>query len=168
RSPRFEAAYIAKRAEIFALSTADVAKLREVAQKGRQDDFTFVVIAATYDLAWNDFDQNDSRWRLSLVNDRGDQVAPRKIARRRRITETDVAFFPQLGKLFHQRYDVRFPRLLPNGSPLVTPETRSLTLRAAGALGKIELVWKLKAEAPNLAISPRSKSKPAPPATSSP
>jgi hypothetical protein len=146
RGPRYDAAYIAKRAKLFDLPKRDIDTLRTKREASRAKELTFVLVAATHDISWNDFDRRPSHWRLSLTNDRGEQVAPSSIKQHRRATATDLAFFPHLRKLFYMRYTVRFPRSTPGGKPLVDAATRLLTLRASGALGKVALVWKLRSE----------------------
>lgn len=144
RGPRYDAAHIAKRAKMFGLPPRDVEALRRQREASRAKELTFVLVAATHDIGWNDFDRRQSHWRLSLRNDRGEQVAPSTIKQHRRVTATHLAFYPHLRKLFHLRYTVRFPRATPDGKPLVDASTKSLTLRASGALGKVELTWKLR------------------------
>ncbi|PID38792.1 MAG: hypothetical protein CSB49_03715 [Proteobacteria bacterium] len=144
RGPRYDAAYIAKRQKMFGLPQRDVDALRRERETSRAKALTFVLVAATHDISWNDFDRRPSHWRLSLRNDRGEQVAPISVKQHRRTTATDIAFFPHLRKLFHTRYTVRFPRAILGGKPLIDSSTTSLTLRASGALGKVELTWKLR------------------------
>ena len=74
---------------------------------------------------------------------KGQQVGPSKIVLIRRPTETDRAFFPHIG-MFYRLYTVRFPRQLPSGQPLIAATTTRLVLRAAGALGSTELVWRVE------------------------
>jgi hypothetical protein len=143
RSPQFEAAYIAKREKVFHLPKRTVAELRSNYQASWKDELTFVVVAATHDLAWNDFDRKDSQWRLFLSNDAGDQVDPKKVRLQRRITETDREFFPHID-MFYQLYHISFPKTLPDGRPLIKKGIRKLSLRFTGAIGTAELSWSIK------------------------
>lgn len=143
RSARFDAALLAKRKALFKLPPKRVADKAAERAKSRADEFTFVVVAATHDSAWNDFGQRNSHWRLALVNDSGQQVEPSKVVLRKRPNATDLAFFPHL-EMFYKLYDVRFPRRGAEGQELLTPSTRRLTLRIDGALGSAELVWRLR------------------------
>ena len=61
----------------------------------------------------------------------------------REITPIIVDLFPYVGR-FHRVYRVRFPKTLPDGRPLRRSETRRLSIRCAGPLGRAELVWQIR------------------------
>ena len=142
-SPEFVDAYVARHEDLFKISGRERdAMLRGYAQAFKEY-FTLVVFAATTDRKWNDLHKKDSVWRVALVNDMRQQVAPIMVKRHLTITETTRVLFPQV-EPFYQMYTLRFPRLQEDGRPLVSAGTRSLTLRFAGPLGKTELVWRLR------------------------
>ena len=142
-SPEFVDAYVARHEELFKIPGRERdAMLRGYAQAFKEH-FTFVVFAATTDRKWNDLHKKDSIWRVALVNDMRQQVAPTDVKRQLTITETTRVLFPQV-EPFYLMYTLRFPRLQEDGSPLVGATTRSLTLRFAGPLGKTELVWRMR------------------------
>lgn len=143
RGPAFDAALIAKKKTLFALDPARVAKLEAEAQKRASETLSLVMIAATHDYLWNDFDRKRSHWRTFLENDAGDQLDPIAIKRKRRVTETDRALFPHL-QTFYVRYDIDFPRTLPDGRPFVRDGVKEIMLRVSGPLGKAELRWRLR------------------------
>lgn len=143
RGPSFDAALIAKKKQLFALDALRVTKLEEAAKKRAAETISLIAIAATHDLSWNDFDRKSSHWRIFLQNNEGDQLDPLKIEKKRRITETDRTLFPHLQNFFN-RYDLSFPRALPDGRPLIRPGIKSVSLHIAGALGRAELRWDLR------------------------
>lgn len=143
RSAEFDAAYVTRWSALFRLPPAARAELARELATQRAGGFGFVVVAATHDRDWNDFDRPRSQWRLALLNDRGEQVDARRIQREPRPSTTDRAMFPQLGA-FYRLYRVEFPSALPDGRPLVRAETRELLLSVAGPLGRAELRWRLR------------------------
>lgn len=141
-APEFNAAYAARRAHMFKLAARDRAELSQRLADQWSKSYAFLVSAATVDVAVNDFDRRRSVWRVSLANDRDGQVVADEI--RRETTDATLKdLFPYIGR-FHSAYTFRFPRTLPDGTPLVDDSTRTLTLRFAGALGQTELVWQLR------------------------
>lgn len=141
-SPEVNAAYVARRAEMFKLPPTDRDNLARELERQWTESFVFLVSAATIDSNWNDFDRKRSVWRVSLASDHGDQVAASRI-RGETIDATLKELFPFIER-FHRAYTVRFPKLLPDGAPLVDSNTRELRLRFAGPLGQTDLVWRLR------------------------
>jgi hypothetical protein len=142
-SPEFNTAYAAKRARMFKLPRREQQQLEQRLARLWQQSYPFVMITATHDARWNDFERRNSQWRLWLTNDRGERVAPLAIERTRKLSQTEVALFPHL-QMFYQFYKVRFPKKLPSGRPLVRGNTRRLKLIVTGSLGTASLVWRLQ------------------------
>ena len=142
-APAFRSAYVARYAELFKLPASERDQLRDTLREEWRESYSFVVVVSTHDYEWNDFDQKDSIWRVSLFNDNAQEVKPSLVRRERRPTVTDKTLFPHLEE-FYQLYRFRFPRVLANGQPLVGSDTEKLSLRLAGPLGHTDLVWRLK------------------------
>jgi hypothetical protein len=141
-SPEFSAAYHARQSQMFRLSAEKKRELGRALEDQWAKAFVFFVAAATIDSGWNDFDHKKSVWRIALVNDRGDQVDAAEIREEKR-NATMEALFPYVGH-FHRTYKLTFPKVRPDGQPLVRGDTRSLALRFAGPLGQAELTWRLR------------------------
>lgn len=90
---------------------------------------------------WNDLDSAKSLWKLALVNDAGDEVLPSKVERLRQLTPELKAFFEYHQQSFSVPYVVRFPKVVAGGQPLIRAGTKRVTVRLAGAPGKVELHW---------------------------
>ena len=142
-SPEFTAAYVSKYTELFKISGRERANMAQEFQKSWAESYTFLVAAATTKNAWNDFDEDESVWKVALVNDLEQQVAPSSVELKREITATTHEFFPYV-RNFYRVYMFRFPRKLEDGKPLVTASSRHLALRFAGPLGQTRLVWRLR------------------------
>ena len=142
-SPEFIAAYVAMNAHMFKLSAAARTQLaRQLNDEGTKS-YSFMVAAATSDFRWNDFERKETIWRVGLVNDRQEQVVPVEIKAAKEISATTVELFPYVDS-FYRVYQIRFPKTLPDGRPLIGEETHHFVLRFAGPLGLAELVWRLR------------------------
>lgn len=142
-SPDFSAAYVSRNADVFKLSRSRRQELEQRLAKEREGSYTFFVGAATFDFKWNDFDRRKSVWNITLINNSGEQVSPLEIKRAGPMTPVSTSFFPYLNK-FSVGYHIHFPRTLPDGRPLIRPETERLTLRFAGPLGLAQLHWQFR------------------------
>lgn len=142
QSPQFLATYNQRYAEIFSLSEEEV-KIKEAeAEKILSRHHEFFFTAATPVRRWNDFSSANSIWRVTLVNDRGREVSPTTLQEVKK-TPNLQALYPYLND-FALAYRVQFPRRLADGTEVMSPTDRYLTLKFASALGKTELRWELK------------------------
>jgi hypothetical protein len=143
-SPDFISAYVARYEHLFKISGRERRELlQRMNHTWEEGAYPFVVAAATTDYRHNDFDQQDSVWRISLVNDMEQQVAPMELRAFRRVTATVREFYPY-ARRFYRVYYLRFPKRLSDGTPLVRKGTRYLSLRFSGPLGRADLIWKLR------------------------
>lgn len=142
-APEFNAAYAAKRRQMFRLTDREVDQLRSKLAETWKSSYPFVLALATHKRDWNDLESDDSHWRLHLLNDHGETVTPNSVERHKRVTDIDKDLFPFVDH-FYQLYLVRFPKALPNGTPLTNSQTKQLTLQVSGPLGRTELKWQLE------------------------
>lgn len=142
-APDYIAAYVARQEQMFKLPRQERGDLSRELNQRWDKAYYFLVGAATSDFKYNDFDARRSIWRIALVNDKQQQVAPLKLVTESAVTATMRDMFPYIGR-FSRVYWISFPRALPDGTPLVREDTRHIALRFAGPLGKTELVWRLR------------------------
>lgn len=109
---------------------------QERADAEREHEFILGVHANDY--RYEDFAQRNSIWRLVLVTPRG-EVRPTSVRRVGRATLDLRALYPYLGT-FWVAYRVKFPTVLPDGSPVIPPGTETVTLRMASTVGSADLV----------------------------
>jgi hypothetical protein len=136
----YRQAYLARAQERYAMSAAERERLERQERHEHERYHEVFVSVSLQSKRWHDFDKPDSRWRLALLNDRGDEVRPVRVERLKRVTPEVRYFFP-FHNPFSVAYVVRFHKQLADGRPLVSPETRHLIFRLAGAPGKTELRW---------------------------
>jgi hypothetical protein len=153
KSHDFRWAYAVRYAAQYQLSTADQDKLLRGQLAELDAAHEFLVSAAATRFEWIDFHRKNSVWRITLLDDRGHEVAPMEIRKLRTPTAELEAFFPpstrsQPVASFYTTYLLRFPRKLPNGTPLDLESAAKVTLRFAGVLGSAELNWSVKSGTP--------------------
>ena len=143
QSPEFIAAYTARWAHVFKLPWNEQQMMARRMNEEWQQWYPFVIAAATMDYDWNDFERKETVWRVTLENDKKDQLIATKLEVRKVINVTIRDFFPYVGR-FHRVYDFHFPKTLPDGRPLVRSDTKKLLLRFTGPLGHAELIWRIQ------------------------
>lgn len=112
---------------------------------------TFFMVAYTPKRDWNDFDQADSIWNVTLVG-------PHTTVPAAEITEVKVdenihVVYPYVNR-FDKAYLVRFPLTDAEGRLVIDNETRAFTLRLASALGAAEPTWTVKPGPPGSGPEP--------------
>ena len=140
RSLRYRVAYVDEYSKVF-LVDGDLKKsmLADEARGARQYN-EFLVTAYTPLETWNDFDEDDSVWKLYLEDDAGRRVSPTEVER---LDARDVvlgAFFPKID-YWTVAYRVRFPGYDERGEA-IGGDASGMRLIVTGILGRSELVWK--------------------------
>ena len=86
---------------------------------------------------YDDFEQRDSIWRVVLVTPSG-EVTPERVQRLGRADLPMRAYYPYTGE-FWVGYRVRFPLQHADGTPVIPPDAKRVTLRLASTLGQLDL-----------------------------
>ena len=113
------------------------ASLDEAKQKHR---FFVTMVGDSY--VESDLTKDTSAWRVLLVNPKGEHVVPVELAKVRRPTATEKRYYPSISP-FRQTFRISFPVRRADGSPTIAPSDSHVTLRFAGAAGKVDLRWDL-------------------------
>jgi hypothetical protein len=141
-SPEFIAAFVAQKSHLFRLPAQEREQLSKQLMGEWEVSYSFVVAAATSDHKTNDFDQQNTVWRVALAGAEGREVTPSEVLREK-ISATNREILPYIGR-FHRVYRFKFPRALADGRPLIDPSSRDVTLHFAGPLGKAKLRWRIR------------------------
>ncbi len=142
-STDFRTAYVARFAHDATLSPSEREATLAAAVARAQQDHEFYVALETQSRRWGDLQRPSSAWRVRLVNDRGQEVAPVRVEPVRRLSAAEREYFPYSSP-WRQVFHVHFPRSVTvNGTEvaLLAPGTRYFTLRFSGALGTADLRW---------------------------
>lgn len=85
---------------------------------------------------------DDAPWNLHLVTESGESVAPLVVTRIKRPSTELVELYPFITP--HDRVFVaKFPVLGDDGTPLLAPESKQVSLRVAGVLARGQVTWDL-------------------------
>lgn len=102
-----------------------------------QGPWEIELLVTTWDRKENDLHRGPrASWRVALLDEQGNEVAPLEVVRDRRPPHVVRAEFAHLGD-FAQAYVVRFAKEVP----LLGPGVRRVRLRVTSARGAVELAW---------------------------
>lgn len=130
-----------QQARDFHLDTAEL----QAREKAEREDWTthadFFLAAFTPKRAWNDFDRNDSRWKVYLSGEGSERLQPESI---RQASGQDAPDATQAGSTaWSETYMIRFRR--PAGSDGQPLEDSAMAARyrlaITGPLGEAEIRW---------------------------
>jgi hypothetical protein len=137
----FRQAYIEQYAEAYSLGEADRRALRQSQLQAARTSYEFHVVAQSTDYRWNDLEQKDSVWKISLADGTGAEVGPEAVTAERLPELYEMKFFPTRTD-FSRTYTVRFPRSTVEGDTrFLGVNTGRLDLRVTGPLGRAEVTW---------------------------
>lgn len=139
----FTWAYSVKWAHDFRLPKSKAETTRAGMLRDKLKYNEFYVAATTQEPDWNDLDDKESIWQISLIVDKKTHVRPVDVEEIDTITEIQRSFFPYTG-IFYKAYKVRFPILLGDGKKVVPAGASRFTLQFAGPKGLLRLTWKLR------------------------
>jgi hypothetical protein len=108
----------------------------------------FLTATATFeswDFRWkyNDLTKADSAWIVRLIDDTGNETAPEDIQEIIRPNALERTYYPY-NTVWRLAFRIRFPRVLPDGRPTISPSAKWFGLRFAGAQGNSELIWNVE------------------------
>jgi hypothetical protein len=138
----FRQAYIAKYSEVYDLPDHDVSELLQEQLEASRNSFDFHIAAQTTNDRWNDLERKNSPWRVTLLDDDGTELSPSAIRVVKLPELYETQFFPDRTE-FTRSYEISFTRP-SGGQPFAPAGNKQLTLRIAGPMGRIELVWEAK------------------------
>ena len=141
-SPEFHAAYVAKYLDVYQVPESSRSQVAAtIPWADGSYEFHLETQAHTWEV--NELKPPKSMWRITLVDDRNREVQSSEVKLENTRTEFLQTFYPYTTN-FSRPWRILFPRNLGDGTPLVTPETKTLTMRLAGPNGAIDLVWHLR------------------------
>jgi len=130
KSREFNRAYLAEYARIYLLGDGEREQREQVIDSESSKMTEFVFYAYTPDKESNDFSEEQSIWKIFLMDHRGERMEAVDIRRIKEITPVIRKLFPYVNPYYGRFYSVRFPR-----------ETDRCTLIFASILGRVEFVW---------------------------
>ncbi len=137
----FRQAYIEQYADAYSLGNAERRALEQSQFQAARTSYEFHVVAQSTDYEWNDLEQKDSVWKITLADRTGGEIAPDGVTVEKLPELYEMRFFPTRTD-FSRSYTMRFPRATgeTDGRFLGTATGR-LVLRVAGPMGRAEVDW---------------------------
>lgn len=128
--------------DVYGLSEAGRAELRASQTEAAGRGYEFHVTAQCSNYRWNDLEDRESTWKVTLVDATGAELVPEEVRVVRLPEPYEATFFPDFTP-FTRTYAIRFarPGKDPQGRAWVGAESGRLTLRIAGPVGRADLVW---------------------------
>jgi hypothetical protein len=146
-TPEFRAAYLHEVALVDCLAPADYAKLVALSNEEALRWLDVIVLLDSSRWDWNDLSSPKSVWSITLADDQRRVVAPLERQALGEKPPTMFAFFGDGnayfvdGSPFTRGWRLRFPVTFPDGTPLLRPDTKRITVRFAGPLGSDQVEW---------------------------
>jgi len=142
KSPDFRQAYIAKYSAVYDLPDHDRSSLTKEQLEAARNTFDFHVAAQTTSDRWNDLERKNSPWRITLLDEAGAELSPTSVHAVKLPELYESQFFPDRTE-FTRSYEISFARP-SEGQDFESSGKKRLTLRIAGPMGSIDLVWEAK------------------------
>jgi hypothetical protein len=143
--PEMRVAYAAKVSTARRLPAAEREAAIATARLALTDRIDAWVFLQTSRWEWNDLASLQSMWTISLVEgERGVTAIHREGLAEKE--DALAALFPWVTP-FTKSWRVTFPGVFPDGTPILRPDTQSLTIRFAGPLGSADARWDAPAPA---------------------
>ena len=140
----FRWAYVVRYAQDFRLTTPERQELLQPTLEAAQQEHEFYVALYTQSRRWGELTRPTSAWRVLLLNDRREEVAPVAIEPINRPGAVELTYFPYT-TVWRQAFRIRFPKYLRSASgaevEVIDERVRSFRLRFSGPLGTTDLVW---------------------------
>jgi hypothetical protein len=144
RSWQFRQAYVERYADDYRLDGAAKKAFLEEQRRDHDAWHEFLVSATASKIRWADFTRDDTPWVIALVADEGPEVAPASLEKISSPSPMLKTYYPSIS-IYRKTFLIRFPRMREEASVPVFPSgLDSFSLVFAGALGRAELVWKIR------------------------
>lgn len=142
-APKLREAFGAQYLKIFGADPGQMDSDLEMIATSVRPGHEFFVFADIPREEWNNLDEKDAVWRMTLWGGK-DQlgVPPLSINKFRGRGPNLRAFFP-FSSDFGKSYLVVFPLDQTNGKPVLDPAVGTLTMKVASAFGSVSLTWQV-------------------------
>jgi len=140
KNREFNKAYISEYSRIHSLTEPERGEREQVLTDISSDFTEFLFYAYTPEKEPNDFDRQNSIWKIFLLNEKGNRMYPVEVRKIKKITPIIEEFYPYVKRYYGMFYSLKFQSVPPpeEGS------ARHLRLVFASVLGRVELEWKMQ------------------------
>ncbi len=139
-SPEFRKAFLLRHTSVYGKGSEEASRVM-LTSGDSEESLELFFSASTSSAQWNDFDEGDSIWRITLEGDEGEKVDGK--VEKLKTTANLRVIYPFIND-FARTYAVRFPRITALGKPVLSNASKRMILRISSALGEAEMIWFLK------------------------
>ncbi|QQR89206.1 MAG: hypothetical protein IPJ88_13455 [Myxococcales bacterium] len=139
----FRWAYTVRYAKDYSLPPAERQNILDTNLKDSVRHHSFFVTLAGGRFRESDISDKDSAWRVLLINEKGQALAPVGIEKIGRPRVPERVYFPSMSP-HRQAFRVVFPVRFDNGEMVISRHSKYVVLRFTGAVGKVDLTWELQ------------------------
>jgi len=137
-------AYVARYCADYGLDEAGKQAMLDKERAALEASNEFLVAATATNQKWAYFHKADSPWRITLITNQGVEIPYASLERVRKPSAMLIAYFPTI-TIYREVYRFYFPLVEgASGLRIIKPALKSFSLVFAGALGRVELKWKVK------------------------
>lgn len=139
----FRWAYVIRYAQDYRLTVEQRKQLLESTLAETDEHHQFYVALYGTNWRWTDLTKPESAWIVRLIDDVGNETAPKEIIAIRKPGAIEKTYFPYTSA-WRRVFRIRFPVSTSEGHPTISKSARWFGLRFAGAQGNQELHWDLE------------------------
>jgi hypothetical protein len=139
----FRWAYVVRYGQDYRLTIDQRKKLLDKALDETRLQHQFFVALYGGERKYNDLTKDSSAWIVRLIDDTGNETAPKEIVAIKKPNALERNYFPY-NTTFRLAFRIRFPQVSGDGHPTISPQAKWFGLRFAGAQGNSELVWQVE------------------------
>lgn len=143
----FRWAYVVRYAQDYRLTVEQRRRLLEKTLEQTERHHQFYVALYGTNWRWTDLTKPESGWIVRLIDDSGNETAPKEIVAIRKPGAIERTYFPYTTP-WRRVFRIRFPVTTADGQPTISENARWFGLRFAGAQGNQELHWDLETDVP--------------------
>jgi hypothetical protein len=139
----FRWAYVVRYAQDYRLTVDQRRRLLDSTLAEADEYHQFYVALYGTNWRWTDLTKPESGWIVRLIDDVGNETAPKEILPIRKPGAIERTYFPYTSP-WRRVYRIRFPIATADGKFTISKGARWFGLRFAGAQGNQELHWELE------------------------
>ncbi len=141
----FRWAYVVRYAKDYRLTVEQRQRLLENTLAETEKHHQFYVALYGTNWRWTDLTKSESGWVVRLIDDVGNETAPKEIIAIRKPGAIERTYFPYTTP-WRRVFRIRFPVTRADGQPTISEDARWFGMRFAGAQGNQELHWDLASD----------------------
>jgi hypothetical protein len=130
--------------DMYQIPPTDLEQRRALDASEDREYYDYFVSMTTHRQEWNNVADEDSQWRVTLVNQRSEEVVARSIEIMNCESVELQKMYPYIDA-YSKCYKIRFPKIPTGRSTEFIPNNAgAVTLRFTGPVGQASMTWKVQ------------------------